>query len=133
MKKVWFIVFTVLFFAKTASAAGWEISFCERDSVNVCLGESELFYWSEGQTKVFAMVKNEQGMAGSKLQFKVFEAQGNQNGDIYADLKTYIRPEWKSVSRRISFIQPGYYKVEVYDENLNRLVTGFITITDRPD
>lgn len=132
MKKLSLTAFTLLLFT-AAQAGGWELTFCERDSAGVCLGESETFYWGEGQTKVFAMLKNESGLNGMKLQFKVFEAQGNQNGEIYADLKTYTRPEWNSVSRRISFIKPGYYKVEVYDERLVRLAARFVTITDRPE
>lgn len=132
MKKLSLTAITLFLFA-CAKAGGWELTFCERDSAGVCLGESESFYWGEGQTRVFAMVKNENGLLGMKLQFKVFETQGSESSDIYADLKTYTRPEWTSVSRRISFIKPGYYKVEVYDERQHRLASRFVTITDRPE
>ncbi len=77
------------------------------------------------------MLRNKAGMTIPKMEIKIFEMASAQNGEIYADLHVYARSEWKQVSKRIYFVKPGYYKVEIYDEKMNRLAENFLTISDR--
>ncbi len=77
------------------------------------------------------MLRNEAGMSIPKMEIKIFDMKTDQSGEIYADLHVYARAEWKQVSKRIYFVKPGYYKVEIYDEKMNRLTEGYMTISDR--
>lgn len=57
--------------------------------------------------------------------------KNSKDGEIYAELRSSTRPEWKSVNKRIYFVKPGYYKVEIYDAANKRLAESFITTMGR--
>jgi len=130
VKKLYLLLFSLFLFLGSAQA-GWSLEFCQRDSSGFCLGQSDLFFWNGDKTQVILMLRNKAGMTIPKMEIKIFEMASAQNGEIYADLHVYARSEWKQVSKRIYFVKPGYYKVEIYDEKMNRLAENFLTISDR--
>lgn len=117
----------------SVATAQWELGFCAADSGGVCHGKADLFVWNGENTIVYAFIERQSGFSEGKLSFKVFEMKNDLSGEIYAEVKTAVKAEAKYASKKIYFVKPGYYKVEVYDEKLNRLASEYITITDRPE
>lgn len=124
-------MFFLVAFCACSLQAQWQLQFCQSDSNNSCLGKSDLFIWNGENTVVFALIKSENGFSAGKLQFKVFDMHNDLTGDIYAEVKANVKEGSKQVFKKIYFVRPGYYRVEVYDEKINRLAVEYITITDR--
>ncbi len=117
----------------SVATAQWELVFCATDSGGVCHGKADLFVWNGENLAVFARLDSKNGFTEGKLLFKVFEMKNDLGGEIYAEVKTAVKAEAKYAFKKMYFVKPGYYKVEVYDEKLNRLASEYITITDRPE
>lgn len=124
-------MFFLLAVSSCTLQAQWQLQFCLSDSNNTCRGKSDVFVWNGENTAVFAFMASESGFSAGKLQFKVFDMHNDLSGDIYAELKANTQAGSKQVFKKIYFVRPGYYKVEVYDEKINRLAVEYLTITDR--
>lgn|GEM_PF-968708 len=131
MKKL-ILLLLPLFFICLKAQAGWNLTFCDRvDSIGKCDTIASEFVWNGDKTSVYATLQGDQGFTTGKVFFKVFDMKNPRSGELYAELRTYVRPEWSFTTKRIYFIKPGYYKIEVYDESYMRLAEGYITVTDR--
>ncbi len=118
--------------ASVQAKAGWDIAYCnELDSLQKCSGHPTVFEWNGDKVSIYAMVTNDSGLSTSKLFFKIFDMKNDHTGDIYAELRTATRPDWVFTTKKMYFVKPGYYKVEVYDEGNKRLAESFLTITER--
>lgn len=115
------------------SYAQWQLDFCAGDSAETCIGKSDIFYWNGETVTIYLIVSHTDSIGTSKLQYRVYDMIGEKSGEIYADLKVHARPAWKRVWKKLYFVKPGYYKVEVYNERAQLLTSGFVTITDRRD
>lgn len=131
-KKLLLLVLGVL--GALGGYAQWKLDFCANDSAETCIGKSDIFYWNGETVTVYLIVNHTDSIGASKLRYRVYDMKGEKSGEVYADLRVYTRPAWKRVWKKIYFVKPGYYKVEVYDEHTPKpLVSGFVTITDRKD
>lgn len=124
---------TVLVCCVSVTSAQWELVFCATDSAGACYGKADLFVWNGERVAVFARLESKKGFTEGKLLFKIFEMENDFSGEIYAEVKAAVKAETKFVFKKIYFLKPGYYKVEVYDEKLNRLASEYVTITDRSE
>lgn len=117
----------------TSQAQSWQMSFCtELDTtVKTCANNASEFQWKDEKLPLYITVTNGESLNIEKLFFKIFDMKNDKDGEIYADLRSSTRPEWKNVNKRIYFVKPGYYKIELYDISNKRLAESFITIMGR--
>lgn len=127
-----FYLLLTLLFAGTLAHAQWKLNFCLSDSAN-CQGKSDLFIWNGETTVVYGLLTNPDAITVTKLEYRIYDVKNDLTEDLYARVKTYTTPGLSWAAKKIYFVKPGYYRVEVYDEKLNRLASEFVTITDRPD
>lgn len=121
-----------LLFAGTVAHAQWELIFCTSDSAD-CQGKSDLFIWNGEATVVYGLLKNKNELAVTKLEYRIYEVKNDVTEKLYARVKTFPAPSLNWATKKIYFVKPGYYRVEVYDEKLSRLASEYVTITDRPE
>ncbi len=122
----------MLAFSST-NAQNWQMSFCtELDTtIKACPNNAAEFQWNDEKLPLYITVTNGETLNIDKIFYKIFIMKNSNDGEIYAELRSATRPEWKSVNKRIYFVKPGYYKVEIYDAANKRLAESFITIMGR--
>lgn len=115
------------------NAQNWQLSFCtDIDTVvNKCPDNASEFQWNDEKLPLYITVTNGEKLNIDKVFYKIFDMKNDKEGEIYAELRSATRPEWKSVNKRIYFIKPGYYKIELYDISNKRLTEAYITIMGR--
>ena len=108
--------------------------FCTNaDSLGNCKGKGETFEWLGDKTALELLVMNKEKLGTKKLKFMLFAMKNDKDGTLYADLSLNVTPGSLYAMKKLYFYMPGYYKVDVLDENDKYLGGGFITITDRRD
>ena len=113
-------------------ATGYEVSVCESLDVNSrCIGKNDVFHYPGDKMKLHIWVHNKVALGTSKIIYKVYTMANDHDGEIYAELSSFVRPEWFAISKDVTFVKPGYYKIEVYLANKTLINSQFITITDR--
>jgi len=123
-----------LFLISHYSRAGYDLLFCTNaDSLGNCKGKGETFEWKGDKTALQLLVMNKDGVGTKKLKFMMFSMQNDKEGSLYADLSLTVIPGSLYAMKKLYFYKPGYYKVDVLDENNKYLTGGFITILDRRD
>ena len=106
--------------------------FCANaDSLGNCKGQGETFEWKGDKTALYLMVMNKDGIRMHKMKFMLFTMKNDREGELYADLTQYILPNSLYTAKKMYFYKPGYYRVDVLDENNNPIGKSYITITDR--
>lgn len=115
------------------NAQNWQMSFCaELDTtIKACPDDAAEFQWNDEKLPLYISVTNGEKLNIDKIFYKIFIMKNSNDGEIYAELRSATRPEWKNVNKRIYFVKPGYYKVEIYDATGKRLAERFITIMGR--
>lgn len=132
MKKIVFFLF--LFSVTLSSKAGYDLLFCTNaDSLGNCKGKGETFEWKGDKTSLELLVMNKDKIDAKKLKFMLFSMKNDREGTLYAELYLYVMPNSLFAMKKLYFYKPGYYKVDVLDENYKFLTTGFVTILDRSE
>lgn len=132
MKKILLCVLVSM--CALSSRAGYQLQFCTTiDKTNNCTGKGEVFEWKGTTTALQLMVSNKEKIKGTKLKLILYEMSNDHDGTLYADLSLYVVPNSTHAFKKMYFYKPGYYKVEVRDENNQMLTSSFVTITDRPN
>ncbi len=133
LKRMKRIVVAILLTVSFSSAhAGWDLLFCTNtDSLGNCKGKGEAFAWTGERTPINLIVMNKDGLGLEKLRFMIFNMKNDREGKLYASLSQNVRPKALYTVKDLLFYAPGYYRVDVLDNNNNQLSSGFITVTDR--
>lgn len=132
MKKISFLLF--LFTLSLTSKAGYDLLFCTNaDSLGNCKGKGETFEWKGDKTELQLIVMNKEKLGTKKLKFVLFTMKTDKEGTLYADLSLNISANSMFAVKKMYFYKPGYYKVDVLDENDKFLTTSFLTILDRTE
>lgn len=129
-----FALFIALALTYTATKAqNWQMSFCTEldSSIKACPYNAAEFQWNDEKLPLYITVTNGEKLNIDKIFYKIFEMKNSKDGEIYAELRSATRPEWRNVNKRIYFVKPGYYKIELYDIANKRLAESFITIMGR--
>ena len=130
MKKIYFLLF--LFSVSLSSKAGFDLLFCTNaDSLGHCKGQGQTFTWQGDKTDLELIVMNNETLGTKKLKFMLFAMINDREGKLYADLSLNVVSSALFAVKKIHFFKPGYYKIDVLDENDKRLTTSFVTIMDR--
>ncbi len=130
MKKITSLLF--LFSISITSKAGYDLLFCTKaDSLGNCKSKGETFEWKGDKTALELVVMNKEKIGAAKLKFKLFAMENDREGTLYADLSLNVMPGASYAMKKMFFYKPGYYKVEVADENGKTLTSGFVTISER--
>jgi hypothetical protein len=133
VKRISFILFLISV-SLYSIAAGYEIQFCAgTDSVGNCKGIGETFEWKGDRTSLQLIVTNKEKIPAAKLKLMLFEMKNDREGTLYADLSLRVIPNSTWAVKKLYFYKPGYYKVDVLDENNKYVTGGFVTITDRSE
>lgn len=114
-------------------AQNWQMSFCADldTTIKACATNASEFEWNDEKLPLYITVTNGEKLNIDKIFYKIFEMKNSKEGEIYAELRSATRPEWKCVNKRIYFVKPGYYKIELYDIANKRLAESYITIMGR--
>lgn len=118
-----------------AKAGGYEILFCDHiDSISgKCKGKAEEFKWNGDKVTLSTVVINKDKLNTTKISYKVFMMKNDREGELAAELSAKTRTSWFSVTKKIYFFKPGYYKVDVFNADNKLIVSGFVTITGREE
>ncbi len=129
MKKIWLVL--VLIISSFTSKAGYDLLFCTHaDSLDKCKKTGETFDWAGDVTPIELVVMNNDTIGTPKLKFMLFAMKNDREGTLYADLSMHVPPNSLSAVKKLFFYKPGYYKVDVLDEEDKFLATGLVTILD---
>ncbi len=131
MKKT--LLIFVLFFVSFYCKAEYELLFCTNaDSLGNCKSKGETFAWNGDKTDLTLIVMNKEKLGVSKLNLMLFAMSNDKEGTLYAELEiNRINPDALFAIKKMYFYKPGYYRVEVLDENHKPLTNGYVTILDR--
>jgi hypothetical protein len=131
--KNFFAFLLILFLGFSAHAGSYEILFCDHiDSASgKCKGKAEEFKWTGDKMTLATVVINKDRLNTTKINYKVFFMKNDREGELAAELSAKTRASWFSVTKKIYFFKPGYYKVDVYNADNKLIVSGFVTISDR--
>jgi len=125
-------LFVLLMFFAVKLMAGYEVSVCDSiDKKGNCISPNTVFHYPGDKMAVFVAVRNKQMLNTSKILFKVYTMSNDHDGEIYAELSSYAKPEWFEVVKKLYFVKPGYYRLDVYTGNKTKISSTFITISDR--
>lgn len=132
MKRISFLLF--LFSVSLTSKAGYDLLFCTNaDSLGNCKGKGETFEWKGDKTELQLIVMNKEKLGTKKLKFMLFTMKTDREGKLYADLSLNVSANSMFAVKKMYFYKPGYYKVDVLDENDKFLTTAFLTVLDRSE
>lgn len=111
----------------------WQILVCtDIDTVaKQCATNASEFQWNDEKLPLYLTITNGEKLNIDKIFYKIFDMKNDKDGEIYAELRSATRPEWKSVNKRVYFVKPGYYKIELYDISSKRLAEAYITVMGR--
>ena len=112
--------------------AGYDVSVCDSvDQKGNCINKSDIFHFTGDRMKLQVAVHNKDMLNTSKILFKVYLMKNDNDGDIYAELSSYTKPEWFGVVKKLYFVKPGYYRIDVLKADKSQISSTFITISDR--
>ena len=77
------------------------------------------------------LVHNKEMLNTSKIIYKLYIMSNDHDGEIFAELSSFVKPNWFAVSKKLYFFKPGYYKLDVFKADNIKISTQFITISDR--
>ncbi len=100
------------------------------DSRGVCLSGKTEFEWPGDKLSLHILVENREHIESGKLKYKVFNMKNDVEGELYAELSLYTQPNWSKADKKIWFIRPGYYKIEVYTETNTLLASGYVSVME---
>lgn len=108
--------------------------FCTNaDSLGNCKGKGETFEWKGDKTELQLIVMNKETLGTKQLKFVIFSMKNDREGTLYADLSLNIKANALFAVKKMYFYKPGYYKIDVLDENDKFLTTSFLTVIDRSE
>ena len=81
--------------------------------------------------KLQVILLNKDHLGTNKVYYRVYFMKNDHDGELFAELSSITRANDFYTVRSITFVKPGYYKVDVFDANNNRLTSGSVTISDR--
>lgn len=115
------------------NAQNWQISVCtELDTtIKQCVANASEFQWNDEKLPLYLTITNGEKLNIDKIFYKIFDMKNDKDGEIYAELRSATRADWKSVNKRVYFVKPGYYKIELYDISNKRLAETYITVMGR--
>ncbi len=133
MKKI--ILVLALFSISFYSKAEYELLFCTNaDSLGNCKSKGETFAWKGDKTELTLIIMNKEKLGVTKLNLMLFSMSNDREGKLYAELEiNKIKPDALFAVKKMYFYKPGYYRVEVLDENHKSLSNGYVTILDRSE
>jgi hypothetical protein len=125
--------FVALLLLSTARVmAGYDISICDSiDNKGNCYGKSDLFHFTGDKMSLKVLVYNKQMLGTSKLLFKLYLMKNDRQGDIFAELSSSVKPEWFAAVKKMYFVKPGYYKLDVLKADKTPIGSVFFTLSDR--
>lgn len=100
------------------------------DNRGVCQSRKTEFEWPGDKLSLHILVENRENIESGKLKYRVFNMKNDVEGELYAELSLYTQPNWSKAYKKIWFIRPGYYKIEVYTESNRLLASGYVSVLD---
>ena len=111
---------------------GYTLTLCSKlDKNGNCIDSSDTFKWNGDKQKLTLRVTNPKQLQANKLIYTIYSMKNQNDGDVYARLILYVKPEWAPATKDIYFITPGYYKIEVTNEGSRLLGVTYMTLLDR--
>ena len=129
MKKT--LLIFILFSISFGSMAQYDLLFCTNaDTLGNCKGKGETFAWKGDKTYLDLIVMNKDKIGTKTLNFMLFYMANDREGKLYAELDVNIKSDALFAVKKMYFYKPGYYRVDVLDENRQPLTHSYITILD---
>ena len=125
--------FVALLFLSTARlVAGYDISICDSiDRKGLCHGKSDVFPFTGDKMTLQVLVHNKDMLGTSKLRYKLYMMKNDREGEIFAELSSSVKPEWFAAVKKLYFVKPGYYKLDVFKADNTQIGSLFFTLSDR--
>lgn len=131
MRKLYSLLFIILFFCAASNSSAQSIYFCEGvDEDGYAIGSSATFNISSNGGYLYFLVR----MGGNRkvncyeVLFDIYkvDSRGKETFDntIYSD----VEPNWNWFWKKITFYDSGTYKVYAYDEDWKLLASNTLKI-----
>ena len=130
MKHLFFVALLLLCAGRLV--AEYDISVCDSiDRKGLCNGKSDLFHFNGDRMALQVLVHNKQMLGTSKIRYKLYLMQNDHDGEIYAELSSAVKPEWFAAVKKMYFVKPGYYRLDVFKADNTEIGSLFFTLSDR--
>jgi len=119
----------LLFSALQTVNAQVDLLFCTSiEDLETCKETEATFPWLGKETQLKLMVIDKDGLKTDRIKYKLYFIKSQGVEEMFAELFLTTKPDWLFASKTVFFMQPGNFKVMVYNNNNELLNTSYIKI-----
>lgn len=128
MKKVFFVI--VLFIASQAAFAQYTLTFCKEVSTEGKADNPTTTITTNGNesSPVKILVKGDEKLNAQEVEYRIYFVDETGKETEVSKLPQIIEPNWEFAWKKVTFYDPGTYRVKVYTDKGTYLTSANLNV-----